>query len=167
MSVFVFNNKKMIMKTTLFFSIILFIGFFSCKKDSSSTGIGLDGSNFIDTVSTKRYYASEIIQPKFSGLYNNWKLIHTYCSFATRVDYSENFIFKPYGIYCITRNDTTIGFGQINIVKQDSELIINFTPDKLSGTFFGNSDEQVNFGKDTLLLSGPYLESCAYEFIKQ
>jgi len=164
MSVLVFNNKKMIMKTTLFFSIILFIGFLSCKKDSNST---VFGSNFIDTVSTKRYYTSDIIQPKFSGLYNNWKLIHTYCSYATIVDYSENFIFKPNGIYCITRNDTTIGFGQFNIVKQDSELIIHFTPDKLSGAFFGNSNEQVNLGKDTLFLSGPYRVSCTYEFIKQ
>ncbi len=152
------------MKTILFFSIILFIGFISCKKDNISNG---SGSIFIDTVSTKRYYASDIIQPKFSGLYNNWKLINTYCSFATRVNYSENFIFKPNGIYCIIRNDTTIGFGQINIVKQDSELIINFKPDKLSGTFFSNSDEQVNLAKDTLFLSGPYLVSCGFEFIKQ
>ena len=152
------------MKTILFFSFILFIGIISCKKDSSSTSTG---NNFIDTVSTKRYYASDIIQAEFSGLYNNWKLINTYCSFATRVNYRENFIFKPNGIYCITRNDTTIGFGKINIVTQDSVLIINFTPDKLSGTFFGNSDEKVFLVKDTLLLRGLYLESCGFEFIKQ
>jgi hypothetical protein len=155
------------MKTILFFSIILFIGFFSCKKDNGST---VSSTNFIDTVSTKRYYASDILQPKFSGLYKNWKLIEISGGLVggyKKVNYKENFIFKQNGIYCITRNDTTKEFGQIIIVKQDSELTIHLSPDKLSGTFFDYFDKQVHLGNDTLFLSDPCCDLYTYEFIKQ
>ena len=156
------------MKTTLFFSILLFTGFVSCKKDNSPTTI--TNSTFIDTVSAKRYYASDIIPPQYSGLYNKWKLIKITGGFSGD-GYEPNFdyiFFKQNGIYCISCKDTIKGFGQINVIMQDNELTISLTPDKLSSAFFSNFQKQVDLKHtDTLFLSDPCCDLYNYEFVKQ
>ena len=157
------------MKTVLhFMSIFLLLGFISCNNDKDSNA-GINTS-LIDAVSVNRYYPSEIILPLYAGMYNKWKLTHVTGGFiggehALNFDY---LIFKPNGIYCIIRNDSTKEFGQVNVLEQsDERLKISLTPDKSSATFLGDSEKYIDLThRDTLRMNAPCCDRFNYEYIK-
>ncbi len=158
------------MKTVLRFMLIfLLTGVVSCKNDKdSNTSIN---NSCIDAVPVNRYYSSDIILPQYAGIYNKWKLTHVTGGFVGG-EHTLNFdymIFKPNGIYCIIRNDSTKEFGQINVLEQSGErLRINFTQDKSSAAFFGDSEKFIDLThKDTLRMNAPCCDRFNYEYIKK
>ena len=156
------------MKATIYLATILLLGFSSCKKDMNTTKTA--NLSFIDTISVKRYYAKDILQPQFTSLYNKWKLIEISGGFSGGLhNLNFNYLtFKQNGIYCITRNDTAIAFGQINVINIYNGLTISFTPDKLSSPFFSSFQKQADLSRqDTLLLSDPCCDLYNYKFVKQ
>ena len=131
---------------------LLLLTFVQCGKD-----LNVNYSSLLDTTSANQYYSSEIINPKYMGLYGTWEVTGTSGGFAGQ-GYTPNFshlVIKPYGIFGIVRNDSLISTGKISIKNQtDSKLFVEFISVSSSGNTFFN-EKYIQLHNDTLDLISP------------
>ena len=157
------------MRKILVISLGLLLIGLGCNKESTSKVT--PNTSFIDTVSTQRYYGSDILLPQYSGIYNKWKLTHVTGGLIGgehRLGF-DFLIFKKNGIYCLVKNDSIKEFGKISISDQYKEgLLIDLQPDKLSETFVGDFEKFVDLShKDTLILKAPCCDRYNFELVIQ
>lgn len=141
-------------------SLILFVGIFSCKKDSGEMDY------LLDKLPGDKYYESEIFNEFNLDIYGKWKLysvsggIHG-GGHEINFDYLE---VHKFGIYGFIRNGSILEFGKINIAEQkNEELLITFNPDDNSEIFMNDSEKYVDFsGNDTLSLDSPCCDRYNY-----
>ena len=131
---------------------LLLLTFVQCGKD-----LNVNYESLLDSTPANQYYSSEIINPKYMGLYGTWKVTGTSGGFAGQ-GYTPNFshlVIKPYGIFGIVRNDSIISNGKIVIKNQtDTELYIVFISLSSSGNAFFD-DKYIQLHNDTLDLISP------------
>ena len=115
-----------------------------------------------------QYYSSEILNPKYLGLYGTWKVTGTSGGFAGQ-GYTPNFshlVIKPYGIFGVVRNDSLISTGKITLKTQtDTELFIDFISSSGPGNPLWNS-LYIKLHNDTLDLISPCCDMFNTQFRK-
>jgi hypothetical protein len=139
------------MKKITMIALLLF-AFIQCDKN-----LTVNYESLLDSISASKYYSSEIINPKYLGLYGTWKVSGTSGGFAGQ-GYTPNFshlVIKPYGIFGIVRNDSIISNGKIVIKNQkDTELYVEFISVSSNGNTFFN-EKYIQLHNDTLDLISP------------
>lgn len=139
--------------------IILFLfAVTNCQKDE----IGMDYSTLLDSISSQKYYPSEILDKNYVAINGTWKVIGTSGGFAGS-GYTPDFnylIIKPNGIFGIIRNDSLITMGKILIKNQtDKELYIDLIsdkdPDLVKVGIVQDSEKYIELHTDTLYLIAP------------
>ena len=146
-------------KSISILSLIIWIGMFSCEKDTDFK---------LDAFQEDKYYDSEIFDESNLDIYGKWKLYGVSGGFSggghdLNFDYLE---VVKFGIYGFIRDGRLIEFGRIEINEQTSQgLLITFTPDENSEVFMYDSEKYVNLsGNDTLSLDSPCCDRFNYHF---
>ena len=151
---------KLIMKTIkngMLLILFIFIAT-NCQKDE----LRADYSIMLDSISSQRYYSSDIFTEKHIAINGIWKVIGTSGGIAGS-GYKADFnylIIKANGIFGIVRNDSLITSGKILIKNQsDSELYVDFIsetdPDKVRIEIVQDSEKYIELRNDTLNLNAP------------
>ena len=124
----------------------------------------------IDSISTYKYYSSEIFNSQNNIIYGQWHLKEISGGLHGS-GYEPNFNYlevKNIGIYGLIRNDSLLEYGKISIDQQNVEyLLIKLIPDLNSDTFLFDSEKYVDFyGNDTLVFRAPCCDRFNYHFIR-
>lgn len=139
--------------------IILFLfAATNCQKDD----IWKDYSTLLDSISSQKYYPSEILNGNYVAVNGTWKVIGTSGGFAGS-GYTPDFnylIIKPNGIFGIIRNDSLITMGKIVVKNQtDKELYVDLVsdkdPDLVKVGIVHDSEKYIELHTDTLYLNAP------------
>ncbi len=154
------------MKTVSFVLIFILGTIFleSCSKDE------IDINSFLFEIDKTKYYDSEVLNAPYTDIYGIWE-IYDISGGLTGDGYEINFDYlevKPFGIYGFINEDELIEFGKI-VPTQDAtnetDLLVEFTKDEESGSFFGDPEKYIQFsGKDTLHLMSPCCDRYNYHF---
>jgi hypothetical protein len=119
-----------------------------------------DAAQTFDSISTKKYYSSEILEAQFMPTYGTWNVYGTSGGFAGS-GYPKDFdqlLLKPNGIFGIVRNDSLLTHGKIVIKNQTAqELFVEFVPEtQIQGIdILGDNEKYIQVNDDTLHLNAP------------
>lgn len=145
------------MKNSILIILFLF-AVINCQKDN----FGTDYSNMLDSISSQKYYSSDIFDNNHNAINGIWKVIGTSGGFSGS-GYTSDFnylIIKPNGIFGIVRNDSVITSGKI-VIKNQSEnelfvdLISDTDPAKPGIGIVQDSEKYIQLHSDTLDLIAP------------
>jgi len=125
-----------------------------------------------DAVKQNQYYANEIFADQNLKVYGRWKLLFTTGGFAgsTTTPTSDYYLeFIQYGIYGKINDNQVKEIGKIGIIKQEnSQTVINFTPDDDAKTNYSFIQKSINFmGNDTLVLCDYNISDGYYNYYKR
>jgi len=147
--------------------ILSLFAFTSCQKDI----IGKNYSTLLDSISSQKYYSTEILSDSHVGINGTWKVIGTSGGIAGTA-YIPDFnylIIKPNGIFGVVRDDSLITTGRILIKSQtDSELMVDLisevSPLKVAIQIIQDPEKFIELHNDTLNLIAPCCDRFSTHF---
>lgn len=157
------------MKTIFKFAFcIIIFALLSCEKDDSS-------KSHLDSITSSKYYAYEIIPTDYHAIYGKWKLFNVSGGFAGTgyepdYDYLE---IKSIGIYGLIKNGCLFEYGKIELdtfdFKTKQYLQIKLIPNYYNGLnpMMHPQERYVEIKRgDTLNLISPCCDMYDFHFIE-
>lgn len=141
---------------------------FSCskkKKDEITTP-----KTAFEAIPVNQYYSSDPIPDSLKSIYGKWKFLDYFGSIAGTSEKGDFdfLLLKNNGIYGITRNDSLISNGKLDIRNSNGVVAIDFIPSKssLKPYLSGFLKSPTFKTSDTLFLSDPCCDLYSYRFAR-